>query len=238
MGAPTRDEDEEILWVGTISQRNINSMTNQAFCWSDSPGCCNSEPFCCCKVCKGPAYKAMLASTTYTLTDRALVRQVDYPRKDSCLGVGNKSGRVRLTDVKSMGTKRPDDCPCWDGKNPFPVPTVFIELPPRRGWRDPPGIADHLWTTSGFVGTRDTPVRSLMKMIVDDPKEVMRLIRAAKKRMDRIAGGGPTPLVMGRPVDEPLEPLDKIKKLKELKDAGAISEASYKAKKDELMEQI
>lgn len=211
---------EEILAVYTISDENRRSMTNAMFI---CPPC-----LLCCKPCCAPAYEAMLASTIYIVTDRYLYRQVDS--KNRTFSTGNNSGQCLLSDISSIGTDRP---PAVFGMNPYPMNVVMIGLPLGNVLADTgPSMGD---------GSNRMTMPTQMRMLVDEPEEVMRLIRAAKEKADANrfgGGGGPVPVVMGADAHADETALDKIKKLSELRDAGAISDASFKAKKDELMRQV
>jgi len=222
--------EENILGVYVISDENRRNILMQpcaiGVCPLFWPHLIIMSP---CLAAQYFVAKAVAESLVYVLTNRRLYKSIDPKTGGAvCCSPGQDSGEVELTSITGLGIDLPGNA---FGIKCCPTKQVVLSLPLGHALaeRERVGRGSH----------RHLALGSKMVMYVDNPQEVVSLIRSVK---DAAPGVAPSIVVQAAPV-QPMEiarddPAEQIASLKKLLDAGALTQEEFDQKKTELLSRI
>lgn len=220
--------EETILGIYTISDKNRRNavrspLAMMLWCPLFWPLLIFASP---CMLTSMSVQSAILKSTVYVITDKRLYKSIDPAEVgNACFMPGRDSGDVLLQDITGVYLDMPSRVM---GKKVLPVQQVIVNLPIGHP------LADPIPTDSEY----GMEIRTCMHMLVDDPQEVINVLRKAKDTEQ----SQPQPVVISNTVPGTAVPenrtnqniqdsYDVLLKLKELLDAGAITQEEYDEKK-------
>jgi len=210
--------DETIIAIYTISEQNRRNAVRQPLL----PALC--PLFWPVMILGGPCIYAtmsventILKSTIYIVTDKRLYRSIDPGEVGSnCLYTpGRDSGSVALEDITGMYIDNPSRVL---GTKVLPLRQLIINLPMGHP------LAQELPRDRSENGPS---IRTSMIMLVDDPAEVIAVLRKAKEEKHN----KPQQVVFSNGSAPENDEYSALKKLKELLDAGIITKAEYEEKR-------
>lgn len=220
--------DETIIGIYTISDQNRRNALRAPFApmllpifW---PLLILSSP---CLLTSMYVQNSILKSTVYIITDKRLYRSIDPAEGNACFTPGRDSGDVLLQDITGVYIDMPAR---FMGRKFFPVKQVIVNLP----------IGHPLATAPASDRSEDgMAIRTFMQMFVDDPQEVINVIRKAKDAVhsqpQQVVIANAVVASTGIPASNTSHDDDRsydaLIKLKELLDAGAITKDEYDEKR-------
>ena len=192
--------EETILGVWLVSDHErVNTVKQylaQLVCLSSlSCAPCIFAPCMC--ACMHSVNEA-LTKVIYVLTDKTLYQSLDRPQTEQTrewISQGRDSGNIALEDINYIGTDLAGETCC---QQCFPLAPVVLGLPSGHP----------LATTGGDMYSRRSHERGIrrpdiphnkMRLMVDQPEQVMRMIHEAKdKAGPRFSGLAVAPIEMAR----------------------------------------